>query len=694
MLFRGHLFFRIARICAMFFIGLAVSMAIALSQVDLETLRGQVVSTLNRATGMPVEVRGNIKWKFSLTPTIALSDVVVQSKDWAKNKEGVQIDTVEVKINLLSIFSSSATIRNLVLINPMVYLEENSKGEYSLSSSRSTSIATENGTPAKFPFDTDWGIDSIRVENAKFVFIDASGETEFNLKGALLKYKRNDDFIEYGGQVTIDGNDYSFITTLSPLDTERRVYPVRIAIASRLMPVTAHIALEQTSKLPIDFRIRGNISDIHAILKFWEPDIPKIAPMTINLAGGMGQQGRITLHQSTISFGKSDLTVSGTYIWSGRKPNITLNLKSKRFILGEVFPELYGGVRTPWKRPNRELNVFKDTPLYSHYLNLANADVSLNFARLDIYRNLSAENIDANVTVRDGSVSARTEATFAKGRIKGVVSAYDDNGVLVAKGAGRGQRIVTGEILKAIGENNVIRDLPTNFEFYLQGRGRDLSALMASVTGPIYIYSVGGGIALPDAAAYILGADFLTSVRHSVQDMVTSRDRYDRIAISCAVVNLKIREGVTETERGVAMQSNTVNMRLAGTADLGNETINASIVSTPVRGLKISFSGNIVNAMEFTGNMAEPDFRINGRNLAGRALTATGIGLLLAPFTGGLSLVAGAGVGFLAGDLLTNWLADDNPCRTASSERGAPSIKGDPEFLGRPVSELIEEMGI
>ena len=75
--------------------------------------------------------------------------------------------------------------------------------------------------------------------------------------------------------------------------------------------------------------------------------------------------------------------------------------------------------------------------------------------------------------------------------------------------------------------------------------------------------------------------------------------------------------------------------------------------------------------------------------MAGKVASATGLGLLLAPFTGGIGLVAGAGVGLIAGDLLENWLADVHPCETAM-ERGAPLYRDDPEWMGRPMTELID----
>ena len=99
----------------------------------------------------------------------------------------------------------------------------------------------------------------------------------------------------------------------------------------------------------------------------------------------------------------------------------------------------------------------------------------------------------------------------------------------------------------------------------------------------------------------------------------------------------------------------------------------------------------MVNSIELSGNLAEPDIAISGAAVAGKVASATGIGLLLAPFTGGIGLVAGAGVGWLAGDLLENWLADTSPCKTAL-ERGAPAFHDDAEWINAPMADLVMEM--
>ena len=193
-----------------------------------------------------------------------------------------------------------------------------------------------------------------------------------------------------------------------------------------------------------------------------------------------------------------------------------------------------------------------------------------------------------------------------------------------------------------------------------------------------------------DLVEYMYGGDFLTSLRHNVQDLFTGNKR-DMIEIVNAIVNVKLRDGLIETQNGVSVETRVINMRLAGTLDLGKETIQMSLATVPVRGLKLSLSGNLVNAMQISGNLAEPDFKISSAAVAGKVGSAVGIGLLLSPLTGGLSIAGGLLAGVLAGDLLEGWLADDNPYQTAM-KNGAPRKRDDPDWMNRSVQELSNSL--
>ena len=216
-----------------------------------------------------------------------------------------------------------------------------------------------------------------------------------------------------------------------------------------------------------------------------------------------------------------------------------------------------------------------------------------------------------------------------------------------------------------------------------------MSEIMQTITGPVMVYSVDKGYAHADLVEYMYGGDFLTNLRHSVEDMFTGKKR-DMIKIDKAIANVKLRNGLIETQNGVAVETHVINLRIAGNLDLGKETIQMSLASVPVRGLKLSLSGNLVNALQITGNLAEPDFKISGAAVAEKVGSAVGIGLLLSPLTGGLSLAGGVIAGLLAGDLLESWLADDNPYKTAR-DKGAPRKRDDPEWLSKHITVLTQE---
>ena len=84
--------------------GLVVSVRIALSQINLETLRGDVLEILRDSTGLPVEIDGSVSWKLSLRPQIELNKVRVPNADWAKPKDSFRADKIDVTLALISFF--------------------------------------------------------------------------------------------------------------------------------------------------------------------------------------------------------------------------------------------------------------------------------------------------------------------------------------------------------------------------------------------------------------------------------------------------------------------------------------------------------------------------------------------------------------------------------------------------------------
>ena len=124
-------FFKIMRVLVLFVMGLVVAVLIALSQINLESLRGSVLTVLREATGLPVEIDGVVSWKLSLRPQIELNGVRVPNADWAHHKDAFNAERVDVTLDLVSLFRDRPTIQSITIHDANVFIEKNTDGDFS-----------------------------------------------------------------------------------------------------------------------------------------------------------------------------------------------------------------------------------------------------------------------------------------------------------------------------------------------------------------------------------------------------------------------------------------------------------------------------------------------------------------------------------------------------------------------------------
>ncbi len=683
-------FFTIFRILGLFLMGLAVALVVALSQVNLETLRGNILAILRNATGLPVEIDGAVSWKLSLRPRIELNQVRVPNAEWARHKYAFSAEKIDVTINLLSLLRDRPTIQNVKIYDATACLEKNAAGEFSVKPFADVKDADENavdasgrGVQPKYPF-VDPGLGGVEVRNAVLHILDDT----YSVAGFSIRYVPRRESREYAGWIRSKSQVFPFIVSYSQYNAERKVYPVRVAFSTGGDALIADVALEGTSRLPIDFLVRGDIPDIAAFGEAVGLDWMELPRISVNAAGGFDGR-KITLRKSSFAMRGNEINLTGEWELGRRTSPINLNVDSRRISLQELMPWMYG---RKWVRPDRELNVFHDIPLFGAQIRDWNLNLRVDIGEFIVYRDLTIRDLDLKLRLRDAQARIDARAGIGGGGIRAAADVdIETDGTMDARAAAVGENIVVGRILDEIRVRDIISELPVNFQAFVVGRGSNLSEMMQTITGPVQIYSVGSGYAHSALVSNMYGTDFLTSLRHSIQDLFRSEKKHNQIKISCAALNTKLRAGLAETQHGVAVETNAINLRLAGSLDLGGETMKLSLTTVPVRGLKLSLTGNVMNSVEITGNLAEPDIKINGAAVVGKVASATGLGLLLAPLTGGISIVAGAGVGLIAGDLLENWLADDTPCKTAMN-RGAPSMREDPQWMDAPIGELVGEL--
>ena len=686
MIAKRSIFSQIIRVTGLFCMGLVVAVIIAFSQINLETLRKEVIGILRESTGLPVEIDGAVAWKFSVRPQIELNDVRIANAQWAKHKDAFKAKKIDVTLNLISLLRDRPTIQNVVVYDANVCVESNAEGRVSVQGLR-TSDVQENAVSAnaaakeKYPFG-DFGLGGVEVKNLTAHVLNKT----YQVNGVNLRYIKRKSGREYAGWVkTVNDDLFPFIVNFSEYNTERKIYPMRVAVSTGGDALIANVALEGTSKLPIDFKIKGDIPDVAAFGSMFGWQLKNWPDLSVNIAGGLDRK-KIVLRKSSVALNGVNIDLLGDFDWGKDIPVLNMDLVAPSVSLADLFPGMYG--RT-WIRPKRDLNVFKDIPLGGKLFVDRVINLNIKLGRFGIYREFALDDVLLTFNLVDNHIRMELNSGLAEGSVRFAADVdVENDGNMDLTFGGIGERIFVGDILHQVGAPDLISELPVNLELFVRANGADLSQIMKTITGPVRVYSVGSGYAHSALVAYMYGTDFLTSLRHSIQDLFSSEKKYDQIKIKCAAVNAKLRDGRIETEQGVAVETNAINMRLAGNLDLGEEKLRLALTTVPVRGIKLSLTGKVVNSIELSGNLAEPDISISGAAVAGKVASATGIGLLLAPFTGGIGLVAGAGVGWLAGDLLENWLADSNPCQTAL-ERGAPAYRTDEDWINAPMVDLV-----
>ena len=468
----------------------------------------------------------------------------------------------------MSLLRNRPTIQNIKVRDANINLEQNANGEYSVALKAEETENTdledtkEVKSPSKYPFPAI-NLGGVEIYNLNANIIgEKYSIADFNIMYMLRDAKR-----EYSGWVKNGTKIFPFVVSFSEYNSERKVYPLSIAFTTGGTPLIANVALEGTSKMPIDFVIKGDVPDFaefgRAIGRKWV-DLP---PMSVNASGGFGNK-KITLRKSSIAIRGVNIDISGEYDWSKPIPNIVANVSAGDVVLTKIFPNLYGGT---WVHPNRELNAFLDTPLYGVELSQMNLDVRVKIKSFRVYRELTLTDLDLKFTDTDKNGRIDLSVGIAGGDLK-IASDFDVNtdGLINGQVAMDGKHIYVGQILSQVREKDFISELPVDIRGYFMAHGHDLSEIMQTITGPFQLQSSDIGYARSDLVEYIYGADTLTTLRHSVQDMFRSEKKYDQIKISCVTINTKLRNGVAETKNGVAVETGAINARLAGEVDLGH----------------------------------------------------------------------------------------------------------------------------
>jgi hypothetical protein len=272
--------------------------------------------------------------------------------------------------------------------------------------------------------------------------------------------------------------------------------------------------------------------------------------------------------------------------------------------------------------------MFSNDPLPWDSLKGVNADLRVMITNLKLPNGQTVENVVVPVMLANGHLTIKDATVdLFGGKIAASVTA-DANDKSVAF-----QTVISGLTAEALAKAFKVTDLVTNgpldVNVNVHGSGNSMHGIASTLSGSA-IGGMGQSRIRNDALNFI-GADVVMQILNAINPM-GNKDPYT--VAKCAVMNFQISNGVANTQNGIALVTDKMNLTGTGKVNLGPETIEMVVKPQATSGLGIGL-GKLVSAVKVNGPLASPNI---GLDAGGSAKAIGSIGAAFA--TGGLSVLA------------------------------------------------------
>src|SRR3972149_8138415 len=127
---------------------LFIVLAVFISTFDINTYKPDVIALVKEKTGRDFEIVGNLKFGYSLIPTVMVDGVRFGNAQWGSKPDMARIGHFEAQVSLLPLLRGNMTVNRLVLSATDILLEtsKDGKGNWQIES-----LASSAPGPQKTP---------------------------------------------------------------------------------------------------------------------------------------------------------------------------------------------------------------------------------------------------------------------------------------------------------------------------------------------------------------------------------------------------------------------------------------------------------------------------------------------------------------------------------------------------------------
>ncbi len=570
-------------------------------------------------TGRELLISGDIKVMFGWhQPRIHATKVSFANPAWAKEKQMVTAEEVEITIDLPQLLWQNIVFPEVHLKRPVIFLEQGANGQKNwlldhnqqdeAARIRIDRLTLDHGT---LGYDDTGQKTSIRSELSTTNTLSSEGELVFTAKG---QYK--------GMNLKAKGNGGPVLG----LRDEKTPYPLKadLTIGHTVAKVDGTItSLLKFSAMDMQLTLRGeSLAQLFPLLGIAFP-----------ATRAYSTDGRILHNEKTWRYekftgriGESDIAGSLQVDTGGKRTLMKADLVSNRLDFADLGPLIGarpGSVdaavqaasppsQTDAPIPERA-RVLPGVPFKTDRWGSVDAEVSLKAKDIRT-ADLPLENLVAHLSLRD-SVLTLDPLDFgvAGGHLKSVITLDGRVNPIQAHAKVRARKILISSLFPKLDlSKSSIGQV--NGEFDLSGNGNSVRQMLASSKGKVGLVVAGGEISqmMMERAGMHLW---------EILGLNMTGDKL--VKLHCGVANFDVSEGIMHAD-ALVLDTEVTTIIGTGTIDFGQEkldlTLNQKTKNTSPLALR--------SPIRVRGSFARPEAKVDKAQVAARAFGAIALGML------------------------------------------------------------------
>jgi len=617
---------------------------VALRSIDLGPYADRLTAPLGELSGRQVEVAGSVRLEAGFPIRLSAEEVSFGNAAWGSRPAMATANRVAASLRSIPLLRGEIEIAGIVIDGLDLSIERNQAGEGNWQiGRRQRDDAAQSQKPAP-------------VERRRSTFLPHVARVE--LRDARVLYR--DAALSEPVVADVARMQMQSLSADTPLQ-----------IALEADGGGLHTTFEGKSNPPPTwasegFALNGTIdlsvvdsAKVAAAIGF-QPSA--LAGATLSAAVDFSPQA-LALREIAVRMGASDLGGELLLSWKGKRPRLTGGLKSESFFREELLAGSGGQAQ-----PDHRRAASSSTALGWEALTPVDADVSMSAANLHLRSGVAVADVVAHATLTAGELdlSGRVGAA-GKGHAEVKVHAES-----AAKRVRFDVRAADVSIERLVSGDSA-RGAKLSADLRLSGQGATRRAITRSLEGSALVEISGGTFNQP--ALDLFAGDLVRQIVEAVNPKARSSGP---TRLVCAVARARVRNGVLELDKGIAVETEGVKVLGAGTLDLVSGEIDLALRMDPKGGTGVSVATVVDSLIRIRGTYEKPKIEIDPIGTVRAALRIGGVVL-----SRGLSLID---------DLIQLDLKDDvSPCLIARGD--SPGRKSTVEGVADTAGEVGKAVG-